>query len=763
MLLFLIPLFFLPFSQNVLDLPKQILALVLILLSLIGWLGRAIFEESLVLRGNKLCYLSLILILFSLFVSSIFSLLPRVSFFGSSFGFTDNFLTFFLFIALAFLVINSFKKESEFLSFLFFFLLGGAVTGILNLFQIYGIFLLPFEFAKTVSFNTVGTTNSLALLSAVLLPISLILSFNSKRLLKVILAVISFIIIANVVLINFRAAWIALIIAIFILFIFGIAGQKNKINPGRVALLMAGLILSIFFYFFPVPLSGFPVLPPEISLTFNSDAHILRGSFGDGAKNVILGTGPGTFVFNYSKHRSPLLNRTLFWGTRFSEGSSSFLGWFLAKGILGGITLLFLYFLTVFFIFKDLTKVEGKSFYDIRLGLSAGILGLLCVSFFYVLNFTLYFTFWFLLAGFILFFSSKLKEISFSSHSKMLSANLVLVLMIIFSLGLFFFQGQKYLAEAKYLKGISDPQIENVNKSISYLQEAISLNPFVDIYWRDLSQLYLIQANLISQDPELSSQDKGNLVNLAIIEGAEAINQATRVGSINVANWNVRGFFYQNLIGVEGAAELSLASYQKAIELEPVSPFAFGEKARIYVLIAQENIEKGQNELHQKNLDLAIDNLRVAIELKPDYSVAHYLLAVAYDQKGEIDEAIAKLEETKIIIPQDSGIAFQLGLLYWRKEDIEKSENEFKRAIDLSPDYSNARYMLGLVYSQKGERNKADRWIIEFLYMRILMEGLLWLGGCGLVCAANGRVQALSTIVAGLIGLIGSHWNRHSN
>jgi len=169
----------------------------------------------------------------------------------------------------------------------------------------------------------------------------------------------------------------------------------------------------------------------------------------------------------------------------------------------------------------------------------------------------------------------------------------------------------------------------------------------------------------------------------------------------------VRGFFYRNLIGIEGAGDLSLLSYQKATQLEPTSPFAFGERGRVYILIAQELSQKGQDQLRRENLDLAVKNLKAAIELKSDYAPAHYLLAVVYDQQGKEDEAISRLEETKKIAPQDTGISFQLGMLYWRKEEWDKAQKEFEATMELNPNYSNARYMLGLVYDKKGEKNKA--------------------------------------------------------
>lgn len=706
--LFLIPIFFLPFSSNVLDVPKQILASILIPLSLIGWLGKGICTGKLILRGNKIFYLSLVLIFLSLLLSSIFSILGEISFFGYPSDISDSFLTFLLFLILMFLFINSFQTEAEFLPFLFFLLLSGAIAGIFNLLQIYKIFILPFDFAKNSSFNTIGTPNSFAILGAVFLPISLILTFSSKGYLRIILGIISFIFFGNVVLTNFKTAWMTLIVCILVLFVFGF-GKEKKIKISFAVLVMIGLIFSLFFYFFPLSLPGFPNLSPEVFLSFNSELFIVKGVFGEGIKNLIFGTGPGTFIFDYSKYRSSLLNQTIFWGTRFGNGNSSFFDWLLTKGILGGASLLLFYLLIIYSVIKELSKNKTKNFIEIKLGLSAGVLALICASFFYSFNFTLYFAFWFLSAALFLFFSSKLTEIRLSSPSRTILANGILMLIIIFTLGLNFFQGQKYLAEMKYLKGIEVLRAGDVEKAINYVQEATRLNPSSDIYWRDLSQLFLTKTNLISQNPNLPSEEKRRLTNLAIVSGAEAINQAINILPLNVANWNVRGFFYRNLVGVEGAGDLSLASYQKAIDLEPNSPFAYGEKGRVHILIAQDFSQKGKEDLAKENLGLALESLKAAVNLKPDYAPAHYLLAVVYDQQGKVEEAISKLEETQVISPQDPGVVFQLGLLYWRKERIKEARQQFEKAVILNPNYSNAIYMLALAYDKDGEKEKAKK------------------------------------------------------
>jgi tetratricopeptide (TPR) repeat protein len=466
---------------------------------------------------------------------------------------------------------------------------------------------------------------------------------------------------------------------------------------------MLGLIISIFFYFFPVPLKWFPSLPPEISLSFISEIEIIKGAFSNNLKNLILGTGPATFILDYSQYRSPLLNQTIFWGTRFLRGHSVIFDWFLTKGILGIFGLLLLYAIALYYFFKNLQK---ENLFEIKLGIGLSFITLIYVSLFYPFNFVLWFSFFFILGVLVLLFSEKEAKILVNTSSKTMMMNFVLAISVFLSILLGAFNLRWYLAEVNFLKSLN---LTDVNKSIEALENAVKLNPLMDNYWRNLSQLYLIQANAFSQDQKIPLEEKRNKINLAVARGAEAINRAISVEPMNVANWNVRGFFYQNLIGVEGAENQALASYRRAIQLEPSSPYSFAEIARVYILLAQNYAQKGEEEKKTENLNSAIDALNKALQLKPDYPVANYLFAVALDQLGKLDEAIQKLEATKNLAPQDFGIRFQLGMLYWRKGELEKAKTQFEEAVAINPDYSNARYMLGLVFDKLGDKENAKK------------------------------------------------------
>ena len=77
------------------------------------------------------------------------------------------------------------------------------------------------------------------------------------------------------------------------------------------------------------------------------------------------------------------------------------------------------------------------------------------------------------------------------------------------------------------------------------------------------------------------------------------------------------------------------ASQQQAAGKAP----QLSDKAKEYIASARQNFEK-------------------AAEQKGNYIPAQFMIAVCLDRLGEIDQAIAKLEESKKMNPQDPGIYF---------------------------------------------------------------------------------------------------------
>jgi protein O-mannosyl-transferase len=106
-------------------------------------------------------------------------------------------------------------------------------------------------------------------------------------------------------------------------------------------------------------------------------------------------------------------------------------------------------------------------------------------------------------------------------------------------------------------------------------------------------------------------------------------------------------------------------------------------------------------------LDRAIDEYRVALELKPDYADAHTNLGAAYSARGWLDGAINEDRLALKIKPDSMETHFNLGRAYSAKGWMGRAIDEYRVALKLKPDSAYAHYYLGTSFAAKGMRDKA--------------------------------------------------------
>lgn len=716
LLVFLIPLFFLPWTINVLDFNKQALLVVLVFVTLFSWILKVLVSGKLEINLSR-SHLPVIALLLFYGVSTAFSAWRYGSFWGWPLNVTAGFLTLLFCFFAYFLIINIFGEKRKLFSLLSLLVFSSALAAFYAIFQLYGKFLLPWAFTKSSAFNTIGTPNTLAVFLAILLPLSIILTLGAEKRKKMLLAAASIVMLLTLLFINFKTAWIVLIMGSALLFIFGMLNLKSG-QVKWIQLPVALLVIALFFLTFRISLPGFPQAPAEVSLTQRAELGIAKNNLNQ-IIPLILGTGPGTFVYDYSKFKPQVLNNTVFWNARLNVGASEVLDRFLTAGLLGLLILLFvfaMFFRQGFQYLKEKAGTAGENKnWLLGLGIFASFGASVVAQFLYPFNFSLSFLFWILLAGLIIFNKENVKEwIIQPSSSLSVAISSLLVIILIFGIGLFFLGAPKYMAEIKYFQGITawqKSQIESdaqkretlLGDSFSRLLDAKNLNPTMDIYWRDISQLSLIRLNELSRkqnvpQEQLTAQAQG-LVNDAINAG----KITTDLNPKNVANWNMRGFVYQNLIGIAGgSADWAVGAYKAAIELEPNNPYIYTEIGKVY--LAKSDLKEGEQ---TENFKLASQNFDQALKLKSDYAPAHFQIAMISVREGKMNEAIDKLEKTKEVAPFDTGLAFQLGLIYYQNNQFDKAKGELERAVKLDNNYSNARYFLGLVYDKQGNKSGA--------------------------------------------------------
>jgi len=705
---FLLPLWFLPVTQNVLLYQKQSLLIILVFLGLVAWLAKIVNQGEIRLRVSVL-YIPVGLLLVGVGISTLLSKWVSASFWGWPLSLTDNFLGLLVFALFSFLLFQVVEDQKHLFRLLVTFLVASGIAVLYVILQAYQLHLIPLAFAQIPTFNTLGNMNGVAVFAAALLPMALVLAFVSKLLLRWVLFLVAIVLFAALVLLNFQTAWIVLTAGLLVLLAFGMWNMKKRAEFGWVSFPMALIIVAVFFMVFQVALPGAPrTIPTEVSLSQGLTWQIAKDTI---KERALFGGGPGTFALQYAKHRPAELNQNVFFGTRFASGSSELLNWLVTKGIVGLLLLVALLGTLKVVGVKALLRPEGENFvWMLGLGAFASLVGLVVSLLLYPSSFMLWFLFWILVGAIAFVGARKVSHFTISTHPFLaLGSSFVFLIVLIFGLGLLFIGGQKYVAEVEYLQGVRLSAAGDLEGAISKVGSAANLNPSVDLYWRDLSQLYLARVNQIAANQDLSEEERAAQTQVAVSNAVATARAATQSAPVNVANWNVQGFVYRSLIGIQGAEALAKEAYLKATELEPTSPFPWTELARSSVLQAQSLAQQeGAEGVRAQVLEEALVNLAKALELKSDYAPAHYLTAVVYEQQGNSKEAITKLEETKLIAsPNDIGLAFQLGVLYWREKELDKAKEELTRAVEINPNYSNARYILGLVYDAKGDSEAA--------------------------------------------------------
>ncbi len=575
LLVFLLPIFFLPWTGNILDFNKQALLIFLTFICFFAFLLKALSSGEIRFKVNWL-HIPLLVLFSVVLISTIFSFYPYASFWGWPLNSSESLITLISLLLFYFLVSLVFEKK-EVVYLVIVLLASNFLAVFYGIFQLFGKFILPFGVTRTSGFNTIGLMSSLAIFVSVLLPLLIIFITKTQRiLLKIFFFILLVLDIFCLALINSNTAWWLTIAGAVLLIIF--MTQKRDILDNRwMALPMIVLGIALIFLLLGGNFYSSPKRPPEVSLNQKSSFDIAFKTIKD---NLLFGTGPGTFVYNFSKYKTADFNKGIFWNIRLEKAGSEFWNYLSTTGVLGALA--FLGLLIVFFVVagrevlmrpadrlaetgkkkagvKKTTKEADKEnehcfFWEEESFLSSFNIGIfisfvvLAIGFFlHNSNLTLNFLLFFLLTSFVSLNSQERKILLKPSSISTLVFTFVFTILFVFGLGVLILETQRYIASVSYQQGLIALQKGDVDSAINSLRKATRLDPKVDLYWRQLSQIYLFGLNDILQKQKLSDEDKTRAQTFA----ASAVNSAksaTDTSSNNVANWSVRAFIYQNLI-----------------------------------------------------------------------------------------------------------------------------------------------------------------------------------------------------------------------
>lgn len=670
------------------EIPKFLILSILTLTLLICLTVRFIVSGKVLFVRTPLDIPLLILLSVGI-VSTILSPSPYVSLLGNQLRVHGSLISLVVYILFYFLLTNSLKSSG--VKFVMNLALGaGVVLSAISLLSYVGVKLLPAPWVHGVNFTTTGSSFSTTAILTMLLPLVIMRIFASHKLpFLIINSVFLTIFGLTIALTGTWATTLGAVLAVALTLIVKKSDLREFVrleNINTAVALGAPLVivaLVTLLSFIP-PVGGVQNpfynqaknFPREVTLPFVTSWKVSVSAFRD---NPFWGSGPGTYLFDFTNYKPIEFNQSSVWNLRFDSAFNEYLG---VLATLGGIGLLALLSVTALFFSSAWPHLRGEA-NDVtsRTHLGGELKAALAVSgltFFVILALhasTL--PVWvfgiLILASFLVtnlsegrehtgHLGSGVKQIlariaanvtSSESFNETVRFDTLPQILLVVSVGLtlasFFFGGKIILADIHHRNALNAVSQNNGILTYNELIAAEKLNPQNDVYRTDLAQTNFALANAIalakapteaSPTGSLTDQDKQNiqvLLNQSINEGRTAVALSPR----SAINWEILGSLYRQISGVaQNALVFALDSYGKAIFQDPLNPLLRLNVGGIYYSI--------------KNYDLAIRFFTDSVNLKPDFANGYYNLSVALKDKGDLQSAQAAADKMMELVDKNS-------------------------------------------------------------------------------------------------------------
>lgn len=638
------------------ELPKFLLLLLVTLLMLILWVTRFLLTGKTQLLRTPLD-LPLLLLLGVFGLSTFFAPSRSVALLGNFPRIHEGLITF-SGLTLFYLLFASQAKLLKLAKLaLYPLILSGAILSLSSLISYWGINVLPFTWASTPNFTPTGSNFSTTAILALLLPLLLLQIANSSKLpYKLLVSGIAALFAITIALTGSLATFIAAGAAVALTLLFLSPSSMRKNLP---LILLPGILGVVVFILSVIPSFGTtnPLyeraqkFPSELQLSFDSSWKISISAFRD---SPFWGSGPGSYMFNFTAYKPADLNTTKNWAVKFDQSFNEYLHLLATTGGLGLVSLLLL--TTVFLSTMRKVASTEKDPLVLGLALSGGVFFILLAL--HTSTLALWGVGMIILALFM-GESPSSKEIELTAPSYKEAGKIkphfdtLPTLLLLVTVGLVAFSvyyGSRFVV-ADYHRRLALNAVAAGKALDAYNQLVIAekLNPYVDIYRADLAQTNFALANALasakkpseaSPGGNLSDQDKQTIQTFL----SQAINEGKNAVAINrnsSLNWEILASIYKQISGVaQNAPAFALDAYGRAIQRDPYNPVLRLSVGGMYYSL--------------KNYDMALRFFTDAVNLKPDYANGYYNIAVALKDKGDLQGAKTMAEKTISLLDPNS-------------------------------------------------------------------------------------------------------------
>ena len=654
LLLFLVPLILWPFTSEVFEFNKMVLVYILTSLIAGTWFTGMILEKKIIFRRTILDIPFLVFI-GSQFISTILSIDPLTSWLGYYSRFNGGLVSVICYALLYWAFVSNIDAKRSMK--LLYVTLGSAV-----LVSIYGV-LEHFGIDKNIwvqdvqsrVFSTLGQPNWLAAWLIALTPITwyLILDagFNPKNYKFWIYLALSVLFFWTTIFTKSRSGYLGFAAA-FLVFWCLTAWQKS----GNVKKLIVPFIITGVSILAVILISGTELTPSigslihksknttvtqtttsgETSLdTGGTESSAIRKIVWKGAIQIwqhypIFGTGVETFAFSYFKYRPAEHNLTSEWDFIYNKAHNEYLNFLANSGTVGLLSYLTLVGFSIYIFFKNRKNLLVVS-------LLAGYVSLLVTDFFgfSVVPTQLEFFLFPAIALIIEIQEEKVKERENPANGLQKT---VIALVLIFIFYLVFIICQYWYADTLYATGYAYDHLSSPRPDVAttYLGRAIALEPYQPLYYSELANAYAELSLAFNQQKDATNTQK--FAELAVSESDKTNTLAPNNFIFKMSRFGV--FVMLSTVNPNYLLNAQ-ASLIDAINEAPTY-------AKLYY-----NLGLTYDRTNQ--IDLSIQTLQKAVELKADYKDARLALAILL--VSEKRNAEAKTQLTYILTnidPNDS-------------------------------------------------------------------------------------------------------------
>lgn len=640
------------------EMPKLVFLVVSTLLVYGLWIFSCIIKGRVAITRTPLD-IPLLILLFVVLISTYFSDSRFASIYGSFPNVHGSAVSWVTYILLYFAAVSNIKSAAQLKTLMYVLFGSGAVVALLTLLSFFTVF-LPYDFARAVNFTPTGSAFSTNALLLVLLPLPLLSLLHPNKYLPTPFAIgLSSLFGIVLILIGSPATYVALGF-VLLLSLFVAKTQNIKKNIGAFMIPVGLTLVTIALAFLPSLPAGLnsvqqlrSAYPQEIQLPFDVSWKVSASAFRD---EFFVGTGPSTYLFNFTTYKPLEFNTLPYWSFSFDSAYNEFLEVLATLGILGFLALLAVCVSVLNNARKNLslehsethhTASEHHVVHDAKgdITIPAFAISSIVAVILLAIHAT---TLVSIVVTMFVFAALMLSQKSIRNRVMLLSMGInastgsrqfdlfPIIIFIVFLIGAVPALYKLYnvvVADYYHRQALAYASI-NGTKTYEYLQKAETFNPEVDLYRVDMAQTNFALANALAAEkgptqdnPEgsLTDQDRATIQQLL----AQAIDESRAAVALNPRssrNWEVLASIYRNISGVaENALIFSLDSYGQAIQRDPLNPALRINVGGIYYAI--------------QNYDLAIRFFSDAANLKPDYANAYFNLAIALREKGDFTNA----------------------------------------------------------------------------------------------------------------------------